>query len=290
MLEIRESLLKEYERWLKLIGDDPYSQDCVIGIHDVLRAHFLLVDYFFGEGEGVGGVGPKNLDMLHSAVSRQIVSYGGKQKWTDEFDLCATLFFGLIKNHPFHDCNKRTALLIALYYLQRTGKMPDAPQRDFENLTVRVAEGGLSKYPAFKRFSKLDDADVLFVSNFLRRNTRVIDKHHYIISYNQLSGILTRYGFRLSHPSGNYIDVVKDVETTTGFIFRQKQIITKRVIKIGFPGWKTEVNMSTIKRIREATNLTTRDGVDSGAFFRAADSMEALISTYKGPLERLARK
>jgi death-on-curing family protein len=290
MLEIREPLLREYERWLKLVGDDPYSQDCVIGIHDVLRAHFLLVDYFFGEGEGVGGVGPKNLDMLHSAVSRQIVSYGGRQKWKDEFDLCATLFYGLIKNHPFHDCNKRTALLIALYYLQRIGKVPGAPQRDFENLTVRVAEGGLSKYPAFKRFSKLADADVLFISNFLRRNTRVIDKHHYIISYNQLSAILSRYGFRLSHPSGNYIDVVKDVETTTGFIFRKKQMTTKRVVKIGFPGWKTEVNMSTIKRIREATTLTTRDGVDSAAFFHGADSMEALISTYKGPLERLARK
>ncbi len=290
MIEIRESLLREYERWLKLIGDDPYCRDCVIGIHDVLRAHFLLVDYFFGEGEGVGGVGPKSLDMLHSAISRQIVGYDGRNKWSDEFDICATLFYGLIKNHPFHDCNKRTALLIALYYLQRIGRTPDAPQRDFENLTVRVAESRLSKYPAFKRFSKSEDADVSFVSNFLRRNTRVIDKQHYVITYNQLNTILSKYGFRLSHPSGNHIDVVRDVERTTGFIFRKRQIVTERVTHIGFPGWKKEVTRLTIKKVREAAKLTSKDGVDSRAFFHGADSMEALISAYKNPLERLARK
>jgi len=290
MIEISEQLLREYERWLKLVGDDAYCQDCIIGIHDVLRAHFLLVDYFFNEGEGIGGVGPKNLDMLHSAISRQIVGYGEQRKWTDDFDICATLFYGLIKNHPFYDCNKRTALLIALYYLKQVGRTPDAPQRDFENLTVRVAESRLSKYPAFKRFSKSDDADVLFISNFFRRNTRVIDKQHYIITYSQLKTILSRYGFRLTHPSGNYIDIVKDVERTTGLIFRKKEIVTERVTQIGFPSWKTEVTRSTLKRIREATNLTSKDGVDSKAFFHGTDSMEALIWAYKGPLERLARK
>ena len=290
MIEIREPLLREYERWLKEIGDDPYCQDCVIGIHDVLRAHFLLVDYFFNEGEGIGGIGPKSLNMLHSAISRQVVGYGGKRKWTDDFDLCATLFYGLIKNHPFHDCNKRTALLISLYYLQRIGRTPDAPQKEFENLTVRVAESKLSNYPAFKRFSKSEDADVLFISNFFRRNTRVIDNQHYVITYNQLKTILSRYGYRLTHPSDNYIDVVRDVVKTTGIFRKTKSIVTERVTQIGFPGWKSEVSRNTIKRVREATKLAVKDGVDSKAFFHGIDSMEALISAYRGPLERLARK
>lgn len=91
MIEIREALLTEYERWLRLAGDDPCSRSCAVGVHDVLRAHFLLIDYFFQEGQEVGGIGPKSLDLLHSAVSRQTVGYGGKTKWTDSFDLCATL-------------------------------------------------------------------------------------------------------------------------------------------------------------------------------------------------------
>jgi death-on-curing protein len=290
MIEIREPLLREYNWWLKQVGADPYDQDCVIGIHDVLRAHFLLLDYFLREGEGVGGVGPRDLSLLHSAVSRQIVGFGGKKKWVDEIDVCATLFYGLIKNHPFYDCNKRTALLTGLYFLQQIGRTPDAPQRDFENLTVRVAESRLAHYTAFKRFAKLEDADVLFISNFLRRNTRVIDKQYYIITYKQLNTILSRYGFRLSHPNNNQIDVVKDVVKTKGLFFRRKETVTERITQIGFPGWKSEVSRTAIKRIREATKLAHKNGVDSGAFFHGIDSMEALISAYKGPLERLARK
>jgi death-on-curing family protein len=290
MLEIRAELLQEYERWLKVIGDDPYSQDCVIGIHDVLRAHFLLVDYFFDMREGVGGVGPKDLELLHSAINRQIVGYNGIRKWSDDFGGCATLFYGLVKNHAFHDCNKRTALLTTLYFLQRVGRTPGAPQREFENLTVRTADNDLSHYPAFKRFAKADDPEVEFIANFLKRKTRVIDKHHYIITYNQLANILSRYGFRLAHPDGNYIDLVRDVEQSTGFFRRTKQIVEKRILRIGFPGWKTQVNMSTIKRIREAAGLKHTDGVDSQAFFYGADSLEALMSTYRGPLERLANR
>ena len=255
MIAIREALLREYDWWLKQVGDDPYAQDCTIGIHDVLRAHFLLVDYFLKEGEGVGGVGPRDLGLLHSAVSRQIVSFAGKRKWSDEIDLCATLYYGLIKNHPFYDCNKRTALLTILYFLQQVGRTPDAQQRDFENLTVRVAEGRLSQYPAFKRFAKFDDSEVLFISNFLRRNTRVIDKQHYVITYNQLKGILSRYGFKLSHPHNNQIDVVKDVVKTRGLFFKRTETVTERITQIGFPGWKAEVGRAAIKRVREATKL-----------------------------------
>ena len=289
MFEIRDELKPEYERWSRLAGNGG-STGSIIDVQDVLRAHFLLIDYFFQEGLPVGGVGPRNLDLLHSAVSRQSVAFGGSMKWRDDFDLCATLFFGLIKNHPFHDANKRTALLIALYYLRKTGRTPDAPQKDFENLTLRIASNGLDEYPAFKRFSKLDDGEVLFISNFLRRNTRAVDKHNYVITYQQLDTILSRYGFHLSNPDGNYIDVVRDVEVNTGILFRRKKVVTERVTNIGFPGWKTEVNLSTIKKVRKATKLSTQDGVDSKAFFQGADSMEALISAYKNPLERLANK
>ena len=99
MQEIREPLvLREYERWLKIVGDDPYRDDCMVGIHDVLRAHFLLVDYFYDERKGLGGVGPRDLNLLHSAVNRQLVCYGGKFKWTDKYDICATLFYSSFTN------------------------------------------------------------------------------------------------------------------------------------------------------------------------------------------------
>lgn len=290
MIEIKEqSVVKEYERWLHIVGDDPYRADCAIGIHDVLRAHFLLVDFFFDERQGIGGAGPRDLNLLHSAVNRQLVSFGGKRKWTDKFDICATLFYGLNKNHPFHDCNKRTALLVALYHLQLIGRTPDAPQKDFENLTVRVAESDLKVYSDYKKFEKTDDPDVLFISHFFRRNTRELNKRNYIITYNQLNAILSKYDYRLANPSDNYIDVVKD-EIKPGGLFRKEQVITKTIMRISFRGWKTEVGRATVKEVRRKTGLTERNGIDSDVFFRGSDPLEALISSYKGPLERLANK
>ena len=37
---------------------------------------------------------------LHSTLSRQQSGYGGENKWNNEFDICGTLFFGLIKIMP----------------------------------------------------------------------------------------------------------------------------------------------------------------------------------------------
>ena len=99
---------REYARWVALVGvDDPYTSRNTVGLHQVLRAHFLIVDFFSQEGGGVGGVGPKSLDLLHSAIYRQFVSFGGKDKWAEPLEKCATLLFGLVKDHPFHDANKR---------------------------------------------------------------------------------------------------------------------------------------------------------------------------------------
>ena len=115
----------EYKRWSNLIGPaDPYLGRTTIGIHEVLRAHFLLLDFFSQIGEGVGGIGPRDIHLLHSALSRQFVQFGGESKWTQRIEVCATLLFGLIKNHPFHDANKRTAFLTSILHLQKVGRTP----------------------------------------------------------------------------------------------------------------------------------------------------------------------
>ena len=43
-----EQVKAEFIRWCKFFGDnDPYTKDGNIGILDVLRAHFLIADYFY---------------------------------------------------------------------------------------------------------------------------------------------------------------------------------------------------------------------------------------------------
>ncbi len=76
------------------------SEEVVLAIHDEqLTIHG-------------GGIGLRDAGMLASALERPT------NKWADEAaelpELAASYAFGLAKNHPFIDGNKRTALL-ALY-------------------------------------------------------------------------------------------------------------------------------------------------------------------------------
>lgn len=139
---------KEYERWTGIVGPaDPYFGKYSIGLHEVMQAHFLLADFFFKTGEGIGGVGPKDVNLLHSALARQFVEFGGRPKYSDRIDVCATLMFGLVKKHPFHDANKRTAFLTSILHLQKIGRTPIVDQKEYEDFTVNISDNKLSEYP-----------------------------------------------------------------------------------------------------------------------------------------------
>jgi prophage maintenance system killer protein len=282
----------EFERWSAIAtnGDTRGSQ-VGIGIQDVLAAHFLIVDFFMETARGIGGVGPRDINLLHSAVSRQFVSLGMREKWPAPLQKCATLLFGLVKDHPFHDANKRTAFLVTLLFLGRLGRTPTVSHKDFEDFIVDVADNKLGKYARFRQLSLGDDAEVIFVHDFLKRNTREIDKRPYTVTYSELNQILKDHGFELINPSGNFIDLIR-VEYSRGlFRFRsQPKRKETRLAQVGFPGWKRQVGRGALKTVREKAGLTPEHGCDSQVFFRGADSLTALISEYEAPLRRLASR
>lgn len=282
---------QQYKSWQSQIGEtDPYVGLNTVGIHDVLRAHFLLQDFFCDLGEGVGGIGPRGLNLLHSAMTRQTTGFSGKLKWSDPLDICSTLFFGLIKNHPFHDCNKRTALLILLFHLEKIGRIPDRSQKDFEDLAVRVAESGLEDYSQFEKFHRdRHDQEIKFVSHFIKKSTRKTDNKYYVITYAQLRDILERLGFEIEEPDNDCIRVVKDVEEKWLLGLRRKKV-KKTFITLPFHTWKSEVGRRSISRIRRACNLGSENGVDSEVFFRGRDPMSTFIQTFEGPLRRLSNR
>lgn len=102
-----------------------------LSVADVLRAHYLVANHFYLQGEGIGGLGPRSRELLESAVYRQVAAFGDVIKWDRLFDVTATLFFGVIKNHAFHDANKRTAFLSILYQLYQAGYCPAVDKKQF---------------------------------------------------------------------------------------------------------------------------------------------------------------
>lgn len=282
----------EYLRWVDIIGEeDRYAGPDTLGIHDVLKAHFLIADFFFGQGEGLGGLGPRDVQLLHSALYRQHIAFETAKKWDTHYEIAASLLFGLVKDHPFHDANKRTAFLATLYYLFTKGYVPTVSQKEFEDFTVAIADDKLAKYARYASLKKKNDPDpeVHFISYFLKTHMRKIDKRHYSITYNDLARILAPHGITLENPSGNHIDVIKREERLRGF-FRTKKIVEVRLCRIGFPGWTRQVSEKDIKTVRRAADLSPDKGVDSQSFFKGVDSLGALIAQYEPALRRLAER
>jgi death-on-curing protein len=175
--------------------------------------------------------------------------------------------------------------------LQKIGRCTSAPQKEFEKLTVDISENKLTRYPKYNKVCKKCDIDpeIIFISDFLKRKTRDIDKRYYSITFQQLRTILSSYGFYLENPHGNTIDVIKYEEKKIMFGFKKKEI-QKKICQIGFPGWKSQVGKGAINTVRKATGLVPERGFDSQSFFKGADKMQALVDEYKGPLRRLADK
>lgn len=48
---------------------DSYSEKVTMGIYEVLQAHLLLVGFLFRSKTGIGEVGPRDANLLHSALT-----------------------------------------------------------------------------------------------------------------------------------------------------------------------------------------------------------------------------
>src|SRR5205807_2633596 len=102
----------------------------------------------------------------------------------------------LIMNHPFHDANKRTALLATLSLLNRKKQVVALPQKRLDTLVVAIAANQLERY--FEKDARyqeklrlLDghndtDGRVRLIADFLRRNTRPRDDSARTVTYSDL--------------------------------------------------------------------------------------------------------
>lgn len=72
-----KELQEDYERWKQQIGDDVYIGYQTIGILDVLRAHYLIIDFFASEHHEVyakGAISTIRLSTKYFNFSGAIIS------------------------------------------------------------------------------------------------------------------------------------------------------------------------------------------------------------------------
>jgi len=294
--DIEASLADDFQRQARLISDGYRLWDAPspsLNVFDILRAHYIIVDFCIQEkiGDPIGAVGPRELGLLLSCVDRQFVSLGDNWKWDTGFDRIATLLYGVVKDHPFYDANKRTAFIVSLYFLETIGHHYTPRPEILETLILGVAKGSSRIRRRAKTFMPDPDWEVLFLSDHFRRNSRPLDKQIYNLTYRQFNNRLREFGYRLENPHGNYIDVIREVERRKIFgIAGPRERTDVKVGKIGFPGWSRQIRPAAAKGALKMAGLTAKDGVDSATFFKGRDPIYYLISKYKEPVRRLANK
>ncbi len=81
----------------------------------VLAIHDQAVKRFGGSN------GVRDIGLVESAVGRPQSTYDGNDLYANIFDKAAALLQSLLKNHPFVDGNKRTALASTGIFLKING-------------------------------------------------------------------------------------------------------------------------------------------------------------------------
>ena len=276
---------KEYLRLKELYPDVEGYKHPVINFSDTLRAYFSLADYFTdpsSESSESMLIGLRSADLLYSALSRQVVSFGNRRKYTDPIDICSTLFYGMVKNHSFSDGNKRTALLVLLYQLDMYNYYPCAPVRDFEHLVVSVAANTLSdKYAhIWKKYKKSDDPEIKTIAHFLRKATKKKDhSYHLKITARDMVYALEKYDVKSTVVGGK----IHFERTIPGGLFRAPEI--KR-FAVNFGGWTRCIGPSTARDLLTGLGLYDQFP-DYQSFIDGNEPFYSLIQDFEEPLRRL---
>lgn len=104
-------------------------------LEDVLSFHEEMEQIFVME-KGIHDIG-----LLESAVNAPFQTFSGEDLYPTIFDKAARLCYGLAKDHPFRDGNKRTAVHSMLVYLAVNDIILSYSTQEMEDTIIAIADG-----------------------------------------------------------------------------------------------------------------------------------------------------
>jgi death-on-curing protein len=112
------------------------KEDC-LGFHEQLLARF----------GGLAGV--RDEGLLESALSRPQQAFHYEHPTI--FELAAAYAYGIVKNHPFMDGNKRSGLMAAALFLESNGWTFRPPEEEavIQTLALAAGETGAADFAAW---------------------------------------------------------------------------------------------------------------------------------------------
>jgi death-on-curing protein len=260
--------------------------DEVRAIHDRLCADFATTQ------DPIEPPGVRSLALLESAVGRQHSGFDSLLKYHDPILNAASLLYGICNDHPFHNGNKRTALVAALAHLDRNHLvLRTTRQRDVGRLMIAVADHALLQQPIrIGRNTEITsrrgspDEEVAAIASWLRPRVCPTTRGEQQITYRELRQILANFDFSIGAPRNHKVAVIR---TDRRLLFGPRQTT---VMSLDWPGDGKTVVVSTIKHIRSTLQLREEDGVTRDIFYDQGVRIDRFINDYRLVLRRLASR
>jgi len=114
-------------------------QPLFLSVDRVLRLHDMQLR-LFGGADGV-----RDLGLLESAIGNAEATFGGEFLHQDLFEMAAAYLYGICRNHPFVDGNKRTAVTSALVFLEINDIWVESNDDELYALVIATAEARADK-------------------------------------------------------------------------------------------------------------------------------------------------
>jgi len=105
----------------------------------IIILHEILVKYS-GGAEGI-----RDMGLLESAIEAPFITFGSYSNYPTLQSKAARLGFGLVKNHPFVDGNKRIGVLAMISFLELNGVKLTCTDDELIKIGLGLADGSIDE-------------------------------------------------------------------------------------------------------------------------------------------------
>lgn len=277
------------------------TKESLIDLHNLLSENTHLLD----EMDPVEPRGVKNEGMLESAIGRQTTGFGDFYKYPEYYSNCATLTYGIIKNHSFHNGNKRAGLLALIKHLYVNGYVlcPSLNSDEIYEFLVSIADSKLQefsyKYKKKYRFIRTKsekkaspiwdiDTKIKYMGIWIRKNAKP-KKHTFKgeVKISDLKKFLQNKGIKLNQNGSSLEVFIEKANKFLGIFPTAPKIISHKKYSLG--NNRSTIDYRTLSKVRKDFKLTKADGIDNTFFYNEDSFLDFEIKTYKRLIYRLSK-
>ena len=245
-----------------------------LSVREIEQIHWALVEDFAKSRDPIDPPGVRDQNLLESAAFRPMTALGEQSKYPTISMAAASLLHAIVHDHPFHNGNKRTALVSMLVLLDKNGWVLNANEPELFDFLIKLGGHQLRKKRGGEPITT-PDGEMIRAARWIQARSRRIERREFPLRFAELRRILTRCGCHFEHaPKG----------------VRNRVTIRKGDLsyRVNYRDEGEEMSPNSVHEIRKALQLDEQHGCDSKVFYDGVVRIPEFINKYRKLLDRLA--